>query len=380
MDDFITDEKITVEDGDVFGREWDRVSAALSAEGFAVKAAGVLKSPISWMFLVHPFEGKSSASTAAAIRFALKRHGCEKVRGIYDSLPGVPHVGIEVTRCNESDDEYIRAIFSRESWLKAKADRTAMPLALGVDAMGRDLIIDLSALSHLFIFGGDTMAQSELLNPALCELLQARDSSQFELYVKFGGGALFVLDERRNMIGGGEDNPSLDEAKAVKWSGECKEALLKFKSELERRKGLFEREECSCMSEYNVTHANRLSHSVFFLADIPAPDRFDTEGAQNAISEVEDLISELIYEDIERYGSHFVWVQFNLEDFPNLQPAVQSVIRGRDGAIRAGCLTHHTSRDEVSSLVNFGGVESASGFKTMYVSPVNEVVRVYLPN
>lgn len=369
----------TVEELTQWGNDFDYIRDVFTRDGLEIKVKRVCRSPYSWLTLVLP-EGPVG-NNAAVARMRRSLSGDTTVRGLYASLPQTPYVGIETTRPG-ADGSAIGEICERARWKNAANGDNGLPLPVGVDVMGDDMIIDLSHMSHLFIFGGDTMAQGELVRPMLKALLDCRDSSQLELYAVDGAAGQFngICSNVRNRIPHGEDNPHVGDEEALRWCRDVKQGLEAFVAAKGAREELLKREFCDSIEEYDAGHRNKLSRSVFFLSDIP---RMETEGdsqASKAISEVEDLIADLVCEDIQRLGFHFVWVQFDLSDISGLQNPVQSVIRGRGSDVRSGCIVHNSMFDEADLLMNFGGMEPYGKLhgSCFYANPNNEVTRIYL--
>ncbi len=94
-------------------------------------------------------------------------------------IPGKNAVGIEVPNLKPSGVNF-GDIARGETWQKA-VQKMNVPLLLGKDAAGNDLIADLSTLPHLLIAGATGQGKSVCLNSIINGLLMSRTPEQLRL-------------------------------------------------------------------------------------------------------------------------------------------------------------------------------------------------------
>ena len=94
-------------------------------------------------------------------------------------IPGKNAVGIEVPNakpCGVAFGDIVRS----ETWQKA-TEKMAVPLLLGKDAAGNDLVTDLATLPHLLVAGATGQGKSVCLNSIINGLLMCRTPEQLKL-------------------------------------------------------------------------------------------------------------------------------------------------------------------------------------------------------
>ncbi len=92
-------------------------------------------------------------------------------------IPGKGVVGIEVPN-SVSQLVSLREVIEGEVW---GADQAKLPLALGKDVSGSDLVADLSTMPHLLIAGATGSGKTVCMNSILAGLLMARTPEQMRL-------------------------------------------------------------------------------------------------------------------------------------------------------------------------------------------------------
>jgi S-DNA-T family DNA segregation ATPase FtsK/SpoIIIE len=92
-------------------------------------------------------------------------------------IPGKGVVGVEIP--NEAGTVvYLREILESRNWSSGKAK---VPLALGKDVMGRELVADLAKMPHLLIAGATGSGKSVCMNSILGGLLMSRTPDELKL-------------------------------------------------------------------------------------------------------------------------------------------------------------------------------------------------------
>jgi S-DNA-T family DNA segregation ATPase FtsK/SpoIIIE len=92
-------------------------------------------------------------------------------------IPGRGTVGIEVPNTATST-VFLREILEGSAW---QPDRLEIPLVLGKDVGGRDLVADLATIPHLLIAGATGSGKTVCMNSILAGLLMSRTPEQLHL-------------------------------------------------------------------------------------------------------------------------------------------------------------------------------------------------------
>ncbi len=92
-------------------------------------------------------------------------------------IPGKGLVGIEVPNAMATK-VYLREIMEGEQWQSSKA---AIPLILGKDVGGTDLIADLATMPHMLIAGATGSGKTVCMNSILAGLLMARKPAELKM-------------------------------------------------------------------------------------------------------------------------------------------------------------------------------------------------------
>ena len=100
----------------------------------------------------------------------------ESVR-VQAPIPGKGVVGIEVPN-QKAAAVYLREILESDSWKNSKA---ALPLALGKDVSGQEIVADMAKMPHLLIAGATGAGKSVCMNSILAGLLMTRTPDQMRL-------------------------------------------------------------------------------------------------------------------------------------------------------------------------------------------------------
>jgi S-DNA-T family DNA segregation ATPase FtsK/SpoIIIE len=92
-------------------------------------------------------------------------------------IPGKGVVGIEVPNASATK-VYLREILEGEQWRNSRAD---IPIVLGKDVGGKDIIPDLAMMPHLLIAGATGSGKTVCMNSILAGLLMSRTPAQLRL-------------------------------------------------------------------------------------------------------------------------------------------------------------------------------------------------------
>ncbi|MCD8481377.1 MAG: DNA translocase FtsK [Verrucomicrobia bacterium] len=92
-------------------------------------------------------------------------------------IPGEPFVGIEFPNGNEAPIQ-LRNLLESEAWTTSEA---SIPLAVGVDINGRNLVLDLARAPHLLIAGATGSGKSVCMNNFILSLLYRFRPDELEM-------------------------------------------------------------------------------------------------------------------------------------------------------------------------------------------------------
>ena len=92
-------------------------------------------------------------------------------------IPGKGTVGIEVPNASTTT-VYLREILENESW---QPERMEIPIVLGKDVGGKDLVTDLATMPHMLIAGATGSGKTVCMNSILAGLLMSRTPTQLQL-------------------------------------------------------------------------------------------------------------------------------------------------------------------------------------------------------
>jgi S-DNA-T family DNA segregation ATPase FtsK/SpoIIIE len=92
-------------------------------------------------------------------------------------IPGKGTVGVEVPNASTTS-VYLKEILQGSAW---QPDRTEIPIVLGKDVGGRDLVTDLATMPHMLIAGATGSGKTVCMNSILAGLLMSRTPEQLQL-------------------------------------------------------------------------------------------------------------------------------------------------------------------------------------------------------
>jgi S-DNA-T family DNA segregation ATPase FtsK/SpoIIIE len=153
------------------GIDLDKVAATLQASlsefGIEAEVTNVERGPVVTQFEVLPAAGvrvERISSLANNIALALK---ATSIR-VQAPIPGKGVVGIEVPNGGKPVVVSTRAIMESDAY---KHSKHALPLVLGQDVTGNNLVVDLAKMPHLLIAGATGAGKSVCMNSVLMGLL-----------------------------------------------------------------------------------------------------------------------------------------------------------------------------------------------------------------
>jgi len=150
--------------------------------GVEARITEVHRGPVVTSFEVLPAAGvrvEKIAGLSNNLALALK---AESIR-VQAPIPGKGVVGIEVPN-SKTTVVFARQVIESADWDKSKdwrKGKIALPLCLGVDVSGRNLVGDLADMPHLLIAGATGSGKSVCMNSLLAGLLMSRTPDQLRL-------------------------------------------------------------------------------------------------------------------------------------------------------------------------------------------------------
>ncbi|MBN1270589.1 MAG: DNA translocase FtsK [Kiritimatiellae bacterium] len=144
--------------------------------GVDVEVTNIERGPVVTRYELLPAPGvrvERIVSLSNNIALAMK---AESVR-VQAPIPGKGVVGIEVPN-PKTTLVYLREILESGRWQSSSA---ALPLALGKDVSGRELVSDLAEMPHLLIAGATGSGKTVCVNSLLAGLLMSRTPDQLRL-------------------------------------------------------------------------------------------------------------------------------------------------------------------------------------------------------
>ncbi len=150
----------------------------LSRFGVSGKVVSVRPGPVITLFEYEPdIDAKVSKILSLSDDLALALEAMS-VR-IIAPIPGTSRVGFEVSN-KERKAVYLRDILRAQSFQKTKA---IMPIVLGKDTAGDDVVVDMVDMPHLLVAGSTGSGKSVALNTLLISLLYKLTPEQLQLVI-----------------------------------------------------------------------------------------------------------------------------------------------------------------------------------------------------
>ena len=143
-----------------------------------VEVTHIEKGPVVTSFELLPAPGirvERIATMARNLEMALK---ATSIR-VEAPIPGKGVVGVEMPN-EQACPVTVREILEGEHWAKC-AREMEIPLLLGKNVSGRDLVIDLASVPHLLVAGATGSGKSVCINAFLTGLLMSRTPEQLRL-------------------------------------------------------------------------------------------------------------------------------------------------------------------------------------------------------
>ena len=148
----------------------------LAEFGIEVELANVDKGPVVTRYELRPAAGVRVARIASLSNDLALSLKATSVR-VQAPVPGKGVVGIEVPNTT-AKVVYLREVIESEAWAAGKAH---LPLVLGQDVGGTDLVADLATMPHLLIAGATGSGKTVCMNSILAGLLMSRTPAELRM-------------------------------------------------------------------------------------------------------------------------------------------------------------------------------------------------------
>jgi S-DNA-T family DNA segregation ATPase FtsK/SpoIIIE len=163
-------------DSDYFQKIIDSIQDTLAEFKIDARIVNILKGPVVDTFEVELGPGvKVAKVTNAESEISMALLGAP-IRIVYPMI-GRATVGIEVPR-NPREIIYLDEVLSTPEF---KSSNTKLPIAMGKDAFGEPLIVDLASMPHMLVAGATGAGKSVFINTLLVSLLVKKSPSQMKL-------------------------------------------------------------------------------------------------------------------------------------------------------------------------------------------------------
>ncbi len=156
----------------------ETIVKVLTQFGTPVELVNIVSGPVVTQYELLPDENvkiERISGFAQTLKMRLSAHTLR----ILAPIPGKPYVGIEVPN-HTSRPVVLREILESKTW-KHAVKKMALPMALGKDSIGGDLVADLAKLPHLLVAGATGAGKSVGLNAILSGFLMSRTPDQLRL-------------------------------------------------------------------------------------------------------------------------------------------------------------------------------------------------------
>lgn len=222
----------------------------------AHRVFGIMKEvepgPVVTTYAFRPAQEAKLARVAGLADDLALALGVDRVR--VAPAPGRPWVGIEAPTSKRST-VMLRPIIESEAW---RAANGPLPLALGLDTIGRPTLVELSEMPHLLVGGATGSGKSVGLNAMLVSLLLRRSPDEVRL---------IMIDMKTVEFARYADIPHL--LLPVITEGERAWAALQgAAAEMERRYQVLAAAGALNLSAYNARCATRLPYIVIVIDEV----------------------------------------------------------------------------------------------------------------
>ncbi|MBQ7721335.1 MAG: DNA translocase FtsK 4TM domain-containing protein [Kiritimatiellae bacterium] len=143
-----------------------------------VEVTDVALGPVVTIFELLPAPGIRPEQIAAMAKTIEMRLHATSIR-IEAPIPGKGVIGVEIPN-EKASSVTVREILEGPVWAEATR-RMHLPMLLGKDSSGRDLVCDLASMPHLLVAGATGSGKSVCMNAILTGLLMCRSPEELRL-------------------------------------------------------------------------------------------------------------------------------------------------------------------------------------------------------
>lgn len=219
---------------------------------------------------------------------------------VLDSLPGTCNIGIGIQRelncCNPS----IKELMDSHTYKAFSTDPNALPLCLGVDHMGKPLVLNLAEISQLVIVGGNETEQKDLADAIITGLMYSCSPYDIQLTVFdcsrsiFGEYAEFPYNNKSIR------NPPTEE-NIRNWCKKAESIIDAIISDCYKREEIIEEAGCETIQDYNKIR--KLPRRIVLASNFPNYAHTIKE-----VKQLKDRIRHLVGLHMDDAGIHFVFL------------------------------------------------------------------------
>ena len=153
------------------------IISTLSTYGVKAAITGAIQGPTVTQYAVTPETGYTYGDITK-YRKELQGALMVETMRVFAPIPGKNAVGLEVPN-SKPLAVHFRTVLESETWKKA-SQKMQIPLLIGRDIAGNDLVADLTKLPHLLVAGATGKGKSVGLNSMICGLLMCRTPQQLK--------------------------------------------------------------------------------------------------------------------------------------------------------------------------------------------------------
>ncbi|MBE8158881.1 MAG: DUF87 domain-containing protein, partial [Betaproteobacteria bacterium] len=161
---------------EILARNSAKIEETLGSFGVAVKVLSAHPGPVITRYDIRPDSGVKGAQIVSLVRDIARALSVAGIR-ILETIPGKNCMGLEIPNQNRAA-VYFSDLVADDSYA---GGGHALPLALGKDATGKPLTVDLAKMPHLLVAGATGSGKSVCVNAMLLSLLFSASPEKLRL-------------------------------------------------------------------------------------------------------------------------------------------------------------------------------------------------------
>ena len=152
------------------------IEQTLKSYGVSVQVLSAHPGPVITRYDIQPDTGVKGAQIVHLMRDMARALSVSSIR-VLETIPGKNCMGLEIPNSSRAT-VYLSEIIADDCYRKG---RQTLPLALGKDATGEPVVVDLATMPHLLAAGATGSGKSVCLNAMLLSLLYAAPPSMLKM-------------------------------------------------------------------------------------------------------------------------------------------------------------------------------------------------------